>query len=114
MCRDIGDRIPLLREGVLLFLWLIVAVGVDGVFGEDLAGVAGRDDGVRAVHEQDDRGAVVGSADAEVSEFPGVADGDGAAVVDGVVADPPVLVAVAESGFGFRERLVGLGRGAAV
>jgi hypothetical protein len=92
-------------RGISLFPGLVVLVGVDGVFGEDLAGGPGCDDGVWAVHEQDDRGVFVSSSDAEVAEPAGVADGDGAAGVDGVVADPPVLVAVEESGFGFGQCL---------
>lgn len=54
----------------------------------------------------------VGASDAEVAEPACVADGDAAAGVDGVVADPPVLVAVAEPRFGFGKCLVGRGRGA--
>jgi len=84
------------------------------VFGEDLAGVAGGDEDVWPAGEDDDWGVLVGSSDAEVSEFAGVADADLAAGIDGVVADAPVLVAVDVAGFGFRERGVCLGRGAAI
>ena len=104
---------PLLREGLLSFLGLVVLGRVDGVFGEEFAGAAGGDEGVGAVDEQDDWGAGVGAADAEVSEPTGVADGDGADIIHGVVADSPVLVAVAESGFVFGECAVGFAGGAA-
>ncbi|MBT2500074.1 hypothetical protein J7E25_13350 [Agromyces sp. ISL-38] len=46
------------------------------MFGEDLAGVPVDDHGLVAGGEQDDRVALVAAADAEVAEFPGVADGD--------------------------------------
>lgn len=103
MSRDMRDRKPLLREGLSWFLGLVVAVGVDGVLGDD-------HEDVGSAGEDDDRGALVGSSDAEVSEFAGVADADFPAGVDGVVADAPVLVAVDVVGFGFGECGVCLGR----
>ncbi len=103
MSRVIVDMKPLLREGLLSFLGLVVPVGVDQVFGEEFAGGPGGDECLGSVQEQEYSGTAVRAADAEVAEPAGVADGDRADVVDGVVADPPVLVAVSESGFGFRE-----------
>ncbi len=54
---------------------LVVLVGVDGEFGEDGAGV-GDHGRVVVVDEADDLGAGVCAADAEVSEFAGVAERD--------------------------------------
>lgn len=66
---------------------MVVFVGVEGELGEVFAGVQGDDGGVVVVDEADDLGAGVGSADAEAEELTGVAEGDFAVVVDGVVAD---------------------------
>ena len=49
------DGNPLLSEGVSSFSGLVVACGVDGVLGEDLAGGAVDDHGVRYGGEQGDR-----------------------------------------------------------
>ena len=73
-----GDY-PLLREGDFRF-GLVVAVWVDGVLGEDLAGGWLRDDGVAVVDqdEDEDLGAFVASSDREVVEAALVAERDGA------------------------------------
>jgi len=63
--------------------------GVEGEVGDDFSGGLAGDGGVVVVDQGDDLGAGVGSADAEVEQFPGVADGDLAVAVDGVVADAP-------------------------
>ena len=98
-------------EGVLLFFKLVVVVGVDGVFGDDFAGSAMDDEGVGASNEEEDGIAGVGAADAEVVEFPGVADRDEAGGVDDVVADTPVPSGDVDGGFGFGKGVVGLGVG---
>jgi hypothetical protein len=51
----------------LWFLGLVVAVGVDGVFGEDFCGVAVDGDRVGSVGQDDDGAVFVGAADAEVA-----------------------------------------------
>jgi hypothetical protein len=75
MCRVIIEESFSFGRGISLFPGLVVVVGVDGVLGEDLAGGSGCDDGVWAVHEQDDRRVFVCSSDAEVAGSAGVADG---------------------------------------
>jgi hypothetical protein len=68
---------------------LAAVSGVEGVFGEDFAGVSGADDGVGVVDEADDLGPGGGSADAEVEQASGVAKADLPVLVDGVLADSP-------------------------
>src|SRR5450631_1581763 len=78
---------PAIGRGFLVVAPVVV-VGVDGVAGEVLAGGGVDDvDGV-VVDEHQDRG--VGVGDAEVVEFPGVAQGEFAEAVDGVDADAVV------------------------
>jgi hypothetical protein len=71
---------------------LVVAVEVDGELAEKFAGECVDDADVEVVYEQDDVGSGVGSSDADVVESAVVAQGDGAGVVDAVVADPVVRV----------------------
>jgi len=65
---------------------LVVAGGIDGVFGDDLAGVRVACDDVSIVDEEQHGRAGVGFADAEVAEFSGVAEGDFSVFVDAVGA----------------------------
>ena len=69
----------------------VVAVGVDGVAGDELvAGFA--DDGDGGGGGQDQYGGVgLGAPDAEVVELAAVAQGEFAELVDGVVADAEVV-----------------------
>ena len=75
--------------------WLVVLVWVDGEVAEELAGDGVDDADVEVLDEQDDVGSGVGSADADVAELAGYAQGDGAGLVDAVVADPVVAVGIA-------------------
>ena len=59
---------------------MVVLFGVEGEFCEEFSGVQGDDGGVVVVDEADDLCAGVGSADAEVEEPAGVAEGDLAVV----------------------------------
>lgn len=86
--------------------WLVVTVGVGGELAEEFAGNGVDDSDVQVLDEQDDwvpalflSGfdhnerrllSLVGSADADVAELAGDAQGDGAGLVDAVVADPVV------------------------
>ena len=86
MSRDIVDRS--LRTWRTLASWLVDPVWVDVVFGDVLA-VGGEDADVAVVDEHEDVLSSVGSSDAEVAEFPGVADGDFPVLVDLVGAGAP-------------------------
>jgi hypothetical protein len=71
---------------------LVVAGGVEGELSEELAG-GGVDDADLEVSDEDqDVGSGVGSADADVVESAGVAEGDGAGGVDDVGAEAVVGV----------------------
>ena len=70
----------------------MVAGGVQGELAEELSGVAVDDPDVEVVDEQGDPGAGEESAESNVVESAAVAQGDGAACVDAVVADSPVWV----------------------
>ena len=72
------------------FSGLVVLVEVDGELSEEFAGDGVDDSDVEVLDEQDDVGSGVGSADADVAELAGDAEGDGAGLVDAVVADPVV------------------------
>jgi hypothetical protein len=90
---------------------LVVLGGVEDELAEEFAGGGVDHADVQVLDEQDDAGLGVGSADAEVVEPAGHAQGDAAAVVDAVVADPVVGVGVAAGGgLGLGEGAVG-GRG---
>lgn len=91
---------------------MIVAVGVDGELGDDLAGVRVADGDVAVVDEEEHGCAGVGPADAEVAEVAGVADGDFAVLVDFVGAGAP-FGAGGAGRCGFRECGVGLVWGSA-
>ena len=73
-------------------LGLVVAVGVEGEVAEDLSGFGGDDVDLEFFDEHGDVGSCIGSADADVVEFPGVAQGDGPGISDDVSADPVVIV----------------------
>ena len=70
-------------------------VWVDGEFAEEFAGDGVDDADLEVVDQQDDVGSGVGSSDADVAELAGDAQGDGAGLVDAVVADPVVAVGIA-------------------
>jgi hypothetical protein len=86
---------------------LVVLVGVDGEFAEELAGDGVDDADVEVGDEQDDVGSGVGSSDADVVEFSVDAQGDGSSLVDAVVPDQVVGLGVARvSGHRLRHRVV--------
>src|SRR5690349_15890438 len=106
MSRDIVDWS--LRTWRTLASWLVDAVGVDAVFGDGLS-VGGEDADVAVVDEHEDVLSAVGSSDAEVAEFPGVALGHLAGLVDAVASDAE-FAGVADRccrGFGFDAGVVG-------
>jgi hypothetical protein len=80
--------------------WLVAAGGVECEGADDFAGGGMDDADVEFVDEQDDWGACVGSADADVEHGAGVAQGDFAGVVDAVVADTELAVGAVVSGCG--------------
>jgi hypothetical protein len=94
---------------------LVVAAGIDDQVAQDLAG-GGVDDGdVQVLDEQDDVGSGVGSADADVPELAGDAQGDAAGLVDLVVADAVMGVGSAVSAGGcLGQRVVDGGGGRSV
>ena len=96
--------------------WLVVAGGVDLEFAEEFAGGGVDHADVQVVDQERDVGSSVGSADADVVEFPGNTQGDAPGFVDLVGADAVVTVAGAgvAAGDGFRTGCVGGGRGRAV
>ena len=92
---------------------LVVAGGIDGQFAQQLAGGGIDDPDLEVVDQQQDVGLGVGSADADVVQAAVDAQGDGAGLVDAVVADALVGVggpATAGRG-GFGAGLVGGVRG---
>ncbi len=70
---------------------LVVVVGVEGEVAEDFSGVGVDDVDFEFFDEHGDVGSGIGSADADVVEFAGVAERDGACVSDDVTADPVVV-----------------------
>jgi hypothetical protein len=94
---------------------LIVAAWIDDQVAQDFSG-GGVDDGdVEVLDEQDDVGSGVGSADADVAESAGDAQGDAAGLVDLVASGAVVGVAAAiGAGGGFGQRGVDRGRGGVV
>ena len=74
---------------------LVVLGGVEDQLAEELPGGGVDHADVQVLDEQDDVGSGVGSADAEVVQPAGDAQGDPAAVVDAGVRDPVVGVGVA-------------------
>src|SRR5829696_1226957 len=91
---------------------LVVPGGVEDELADQLAGVASDDSDVQVVDEQGDVGAAGGGAEADVVELAVVAQGDGAAGVDGVVADAVVGGDFDAGGHRFGPVRVGLGGGA--
>ena len=89
---------------------MVVAGGIDDQLAEEFSGGGGDHPDVEIVDEKDDVGSGVGSSDADVVEPAADPQGDDAGVVDAVVPDPCVGVAVATAG---RPRLgpVAVGRG---
>jgi hypothetical protein len=77
---------------------LVVLGGVEDELAEELAGGGVDHADVQVLDEQDDVGSGVGSADADVVQPAGQAQGDAAAVVDAVAPDPVVGVGVAAAG----------------
>ena len=93
--------------GLVVFAW------VDDQVAQDLAGRRVDDGDVEVLDEQDDVGSGVGSADTDVPELAGDAEGHAAGLVDLVVADPVVGVVAAvgaRGGLG-QGRVVGRGGG---
>jgi len=77
-----GLQIPRPSAGVFVLVAPVVFVGVDGVAAQDVvAGFADDGDDVGGCEDQD-WGVGVGSADAEVVEAAGVAQGEFAELVD--------------------------------
>ena len=74
--------------------WLVVLARVDGEFAEQFAGDGVDDAYVEVLDEQDYVGSGVGSADSDVAELAGHAQGDAAGLVDDVVPDPVVGLGV--------------------
>ena len=63
---------------------------VEGEFADQLAGVAADDADVQVIDQEGDAGAAAGGAESDVVEPAVVAQRDGAAGIDGVVADSVV------------------------
>ncbi len=67
MSQDIGNpRTPGSGVSLLFEAWLVADVGVEGQVSEEFSGVGCDDADVEVVDEEDDGGAVVGAADADV------------------------------------------------
>src|SRR5258706_15489138 len=92
---------------------LVVLGGVEGEVAEEFAGGGVDDADVQVVHEEDDGGSGVGSSDADVVEASVYAQGDGAAVVDGVASDSAVGIVEFSGGAGFGAGVVDDGGGGA-
>ena len=91
---------------------LVVASGVYVELCEKFAGGGVDDPDVEVLDEQQDVGSGVGSADADVAQSAGDAQGDVAGFAHGVVAHAPVVVVAAVGGGGgLRSSLIGGGRG---
>jgi hypothetical protein len=71
---------------------LVVLAGVDDEFSEEFAGGGVDDAYVEVLDEQDHAGSGVGSAESDVAQVAGDAQGDGAGLVDLVVPDAVVGV----------------------
>ena len=101
MSRVIGYRFPRPLAGVFVLVAPVVVVGVDVVAGDKLV-VGFADDGDGVDGDQDQYWGVGGGAsDAEVVQATGVAQGEFAELVDGVMADAEVLEG-RRGGSGFR------------
>lgn len=73
-------------------LWLVVAGGVEGELSDEFPGAVVDDADLEAVDEDDDAGSGEGSAEADVVESSGMAEGDAAVVVDGVGSEACALL----------------------
>ena len=93
---------------------LVVAAGVEGELAQEFAGGGVDDADVQVADQEQDAGSGVGAANADVVEASGVAEGDGAGVVDDVGADAVVGVGAAVAGRGFGPGVVGGGGGGPV
>ena len=112
MSQDIGNGPNLyLGSGPSAFLGLgsggsaerlVVAVGVEDEVAEQFAGGGVDHAHVSVGDEEEDGGSGVLVAQADVVELAVVAERDASGLVDAVVADPPVGVAGAVAGGGFR------------
>ena len=115
MSRDIGKaRTPGGVRVLVILAGLVAAGGVEGEVAEEFAGGGVDDADVEVVDEEDDGGAGVGAADADVVHASGAAEGDGAGLVDAVVADAVVGAGAGAGGSGLGEQVVDDGGGAAV
>jgi len=92
---------------------LVVAVGVEDQLADELAGAGVDDADLQVLDEEQDAGSGVGPADADVVEFPVVAEGDEAGGVDVVGADAVVGVGAAVARPGLGPGGVGVCRGRA-
>lgn len=79
----------------------------------EFAGGGVDDADVEVVDEQDDASCGVGAADADVVHADGASEGDGAGLVDAVVADPVVGDVAGGFGPGVGQQVVDDGRSAA-
>jgi hypothetical protein len=87
--------------------WLVVAVGVDGEFADELAGGGVEDADVQVLDKHQDRGPGVFGAGADVVELPADPEGELAGCVGPVGADAVVGVGGAVARLGFRAGGVG-------
>ena len=71
---------------------MVIAGGVDGELAQEFAGGGVDDADVPVVDEQEDVGSGVGSADADVVQPAGQAEGDAAGLIDAVGAHAVVAV----------------------
>src|SRR5262245_27099258 len=90
MSQDIGDTLNPRVAGCFALLGLVVAGGVEGEFADERSGRRVGDSDVKIIDDDRDAGSGVGSSDADVVESPGVAQGEFAVLIDGVVADAVV------------------------
>ena len=113
MSRDIGNaRTPGgVRASAVLASGLVAAGGVEGELSEEFAGGGVDDADVEVVDEQDHSSAGVGAADADVVEAAGAAQGDGAGLVDAVVAESVVGAGAGAGGAGLGQQSVDDGGG---
>src|SRR5215469_15940663 len=93
---------------------LVVAAGVEDELAQELAGGGVDDTDVQVMDEHQDAGSGVGSADADVVELPGVAEGELAVGVDAVGADPVVAGGAGIAGGGLGPGVIRGGRGGPV
>jgi hypothetical protein len=114
LSRDIVHILVGPSAGWFVLVAPVAAVGVDGVFAEDFAGVLVDHGGGVGVDEDGDCLACVGGADAEVVHAAGAAEADLAEAVDVVVADSVVRIVCVAGWGGLDGGGVGLRWGGAV